>query len=250
MVKKVGIPKEDEIVLCVVKEITPFSAQCELLEYKDFVGSIFVNEVYSGLVNDIRDFVKENQIYVAKVIKVDAEKKFVDLSLKRVKEFEKKQKLEEYKIERKFEKILELSAKELNKTLEDAYKEFGDKILEKYGSLKNFFENATENENLLKIIPENWREKIKKYLESLKKEKEFEIKYVIKIQTLEKNGLEKIKEKLKEFENKKIEITYLGGAKYLAKIKTKNPKEDEKKLIKLINSLEKEFEIFEYWKKE
>ena len=248
MVKKLGSPKEDENVLCVVKEITPFSALCELIEYKDFSGIIPVTEVYSGLVNDIREFVKLNNLYVAKVIRVDKEKKIVELILKRVKEKEKKEKIEEYKKEKKYENILSLAAKELGKNLEDAYSEFGNKILEKYGSLTNFFENLTEEK--IKEIPKNWREKIEKLIEKLKKEKEVEIKYILKVQTLDKNGLEKIKNELKIFEDNDIEIKYIGGGKYLIKKISKNPKNDDKKILSLISNIKDKFEIFEYEKHE
>lgn len=245
--KKIGIPKENELVICIPKDISPFSITCSILEYPEFTGIININEVYTRWIEDIREYVKIGKIYVAKVLKVDSEKKILVLSLKRVKEEEEKRKREELKLENKYEKLLELVAKELGKTLEDAYKEFADKILKDFGSLHEFFIN--HKDKLEKYIPEKWLEKIKEYLEK-KEEKTYEIEYVIKVSTFKKDGLNLIKNFFEEFENKKIEVKYLGSGKYLVRKITKNPKKDEKNLINLIESGKNIFEVFEYKKHE
>ncbi|MEM5828520.1 MAG: hypothetical protein QW197_03425 [Candidatus Aenigmatarchaeota archaeon] len=245
--KKIGVPKENELVICIPKDISPFSITCSILEYPDFTGIININEVYTRWIEDIREYVKIGKIYVAKVLKVDKDKKILTLSLKRVKEDEEKKKREELKLENKYEKLLELVAKELGKTLEDAYKEFGDKILEEFGSLHEFFIN--HRDKLEKYIPEKWLEKIKEYLEK-KEEKIYEITYLLKVSTFKRDGLSLIKKFFEEFENKKIEVKYLGAGKYLVKKITKNPKKDEKNLINLIESGKSLFEVFEYKKYE
>lgn len=245
--RKIGLPKENEIVICIPKEISPFSITCNILEYPEFTGIININEVYTRWIEDIREYVKIGKIYVAKVLEVDVEKKIIILSPKRVKEEEKKRKMEELKSENRFEKILELAAKKLGKTLEDAYKEFGYKILENFDSLSNFFLNHQDKLNL--FVPEKWRNMILEFIEK-KKEKVYEISYILRISTFQNNGIKKIKDFFLNFENKEIGVRYLGSGKYLIRKISKNPKKDEKEILKLIEAGRNLFEIFEYKKHE
>jgi len=245
--RKVGVPKKGELVVCIPKDISPFSITCSILEYPEYTGIININEVYVRWIEDIREYVKIGQIQIAKVLSVDENKKLLTLSLKRVSEEEKKKKREELKLENKYEKILELAAKQLGKTLEDAYAEFGDKILENFGSLSNFFINH-KNE-MERFIPKEWIDTIRKFLEE-REEKTYEIAYVIRISTFKPDGLKIIKDFFKSFEEKGIEVKYLGSGKYLVRKLSKNPKKDEKQLISLIESGKSLFEIFEYKKHE
>jgi len=245
--RKIGIPKKGELVVCIPKDISQFSITCSILEYPEFTGIINVNEVYVRWIEDIREYVKIGKTYIAKILDVDKEKKILTLSLKRVTEEEEKRKREELKIENKYEKILELAAKKLGKTLDDAYKEFGNEILKNFGSLSNFFINHSKD--LEKFIPKEWLNLIKEFLEK-KEEKLYEISYLLKISSFKSEGLLLIKDFFKKFEEKNIEVKYLGSGKYLVKKISKNPKKDEKMLIKLIESGKEVFDIFEYQKHE
>lgn len=245
--RKIGDPKENELVICIPKDISPYSITCNILEYPEYTGIININEVYIRWIEDIREYVKINKTYVAKVLQIDKNKKIVTLSLKRVKEEEEKKKREELRLENRYEKILELAAKKLGKTLEDAYKEFGYEILKNFDSLSNFFIN--HKDKIEKFIPKEWIEVIKELLEK-KEEKVYEISYIVKASTFKTNGLEIIKNYFLNFENKNIEVKYLGSGKYLVRKISKNPKKDEKELIKLIEEGKNFFEVFEYKKHE
>ena len=58
--RKSGIPRRWEIVICQITKINPNSAFAKLVEY-DKTGMIHVSEVASGWVRDIREFLRENQ---------------------------------------------------------------------------------------------------------------------------------------------------------------------------------------------
>ncbi|MEM0243288.1 MAG: S1 RNA-binding domain-containing protein [Candidatus Aenigmatarchaeota archaeon] len=245
--RRFGAPKKNELVICIPKDISPFSITCSILEYSEFTGIININEVYTRWIEDIREYVKIGKTYIAKVLDVDEAKKIAILSLKRVKKDEEEKKKEELRLEKKYEKILELAAKKLGKTLEDAYKEFGYKILENFETLYNFFIN--HRDKLSEYIPKEWLEIMQDFLDK-KEEKNYEITYIIKISTFQKEGVNKIKEFFSQFEKNGIKITYLGAGKFLAKKNSKNPKKDEKMMLNLIESGKEIFEVYEYKKRE
>jgi translation initiation factor 2 subunit 1 len=69
----------------------PHGAYCELVEYKAD-AYLPIGEVASGWIKNIREFIKEGQKDVAKVVFVDQNKRALDISLKKVTAKEKKDK--------------------------------------------------------------------------------------------------------------------------------------------------------------
>lgn len=85
-------PEEGELVVATVKKVRDYGAFVRLEEYKGKEGFIHISEVSSGWVKNIRDFVKENQKIVARVVRVNPVKGQVDLSLKGIREDQKRKK--------------------------------------------------------------------------------------------------------------------------------------------------------------
>jgi translation initiation factor 2 subunit 1 len=237
MVRKKGLPKLGELVLCKVERITQFAAWCKLEEYPRVEGMIHISEVAGKHVYDIRDFVKEDKQYVAKVIKVDYQKNVVDLSLKRVSKREEKEKLNEFRREKRAEKILEQISKEVKKSLDQAYEEIGFLLQENFGGLLNAFEEIKKSQKLLDEleIGEEWKSAIKKVLERTFVERIVPIVGELKIKLYGGDGIEKIKNLLLELErNSGASVAYISAPRYRVEVKTKNPKEAEKKLVKCL----------------
>jgi translation initiation factor 2 subunit 1 len=237
MVRKKGLPELGELVLCRVERITQFAAWCKLEEYPGIEGMIHISEVAGKHVYDIRDFVKKDKQYVAKVIKVDYQKNVVNLSLKRVSEREEKEKLNEFRKEKRAEKILEQASKELKKSLDQGYEEVGFLLQENFGGLFNAFEEIRKSPKLLDElkVSEEWKTAIKKVLERTSVEKVVSIVGELKIKLYSSDGVEKIKNLLLELEkNAGASVTYISAPRYRVEVKTKNPKEAEKKLVKCL----------------
>ncbi|MEM5836575.1 MAG: translation initiation factor IF-2 subunit alpha [Candidatus Aenigmatarchaeota archaeon] len=240
MVKKRGLPQWGELVIVNVEKITPFAAWCKLVEYPEVEGMIHVSEVAGKWIYDIRDFVKVNKQYVAKVIKIDYQKNFVNLSLKRVSEEDEKEKMNSFRKEQRGEKLLEIAANKLGKTLDQAYEEVGFLLQEKFGSLLTPFEIVkSSEEELLKFgIKEEWIKAMKEVASSAFKEKEFVIKAELELKSYAKDGIEKIKKVLKEFANKTgASVKYISAPRYMVEIKGKDPKNLEKNLVKELEVL-------------
>ena len=93
MVRRRGLPSSGELVLCRVEKINPYSAYLSLQEYSGVEGMVHISEISSGWIKDIRNHLKVGQTVIAKVIR--AEKNNISLSIKRVDEKQRKDKIRE-----------------------------------------------------------------------------------------------------------------------------------------------------------
>ncbi len=248
MVKKRGLPEVHELVVVKVSEVTQFAAWCNLLEY-DAKGMIPISEAAGKWIFDVREVVKEGEIKVAKVIKVEEDKKLVHLSLKRVSKEDEKEKMNEFRKEERGEKLLEMAAKKLGKNLEQAYEEIGYLIKEKFGSLYDAIVNIKKNYNKLEKlgVSKEWLEAIMEIVEKSVKEKEVELKFEIELKSLEPNGIEVIKSILKEVEERTGGIVkYLSAPLYRLEVKTTDPKKDEKRVLNALEKIKSKYSSFSF----
>jgi len=109
-----------------------------------------VKEVAHGWVKYIRDFVREGNIVVCKVLRVSTERGHIDLSLKAVNDHQKRERIQEWKNEQRAEKLMEIVSQIQKKELEECYTEFGYELINKYGGLYQAFEEAAIDEETLK----------------------------------------------------------------------------------------------------
>jgi len=100
------LPDIGELVMGTVEKVKDFGVTVTLDEYPSVGGFIHITEVASGWVKYVRDYVREGQKVVCKVIRVESGKGVVDLSLKRVNEHQRREKIQEWKNETKAEKLL------------------------------------------------------------------------------------------------------------------------------------------------
>jgi len=222
--KKSGSPERNDLVICRILKIYPNSALAKLIEY-DVNGMIHVSEVASRWVRNIREFLKENQYIVCRVIKIEGND--IALSVKRVQKEDSSSRLNEFKREKKAEKMLELAAAKLNKTLDDAYREVGFKLQDEIGSLTKSFEVAIKNPELLKQkgIPKNWCDAIIDIAQKGYTEKNFEVVGKLKLICYRPDGVEVIKSILSKIENENIEVRYIAASDYVIIGRGKNIKQ-------------------------
>jgi len=240
LVKRKGLPAERELVLCTVQRITPFAAWCTLEEY-NAEGMIHISEVAGKWIHDIREFVKPNKQYIAKVVRVDEQKNLVNLSLKRVSKFDEKKKINEFRKGQRAEKILEHAGKELNKSLKQSYEEVGFLLQEQFGELFTAFEDIGESKDVLENleIPKNWKDALLKIIGKSFKEKEVVLKVELELKSYAEDGVERIKKVLSSLDANDIEITYISAPKYRLKLKTNDPKNAEKNLREKLEAIVK-----------
>lgn len=127
-------PEVGDLVIATVVKITSYGAYVRLDEYEK-EGLLHVSEVASRWVRNIRDYVREGQKVVLKVLRVQANKGQVDLSRRRVTKRDKKEKIQSWKKDRKAESLLRTTAEKLNISFEEAYEKAGVLIENAFGEL-------------------------------------------------------------------------------------------------------------------
>lgn len=247
--KKKGFPEEDKLVICTVKKILPHSIFVSLDEYDNKEGLIHISEVSPGRIRNIRDFIRENKVIVCKVLNVNEEKSQIDISLRRVSLNQRKKKEEEYKQEQKSEKLIGLLAKTEKISMEEFYEQIGNKIIENYGSLSNFFNEVLLNEKEVSKDP-NLNKGLYKSLITLIKEKiklpEVKLEANIVLQTQEPNGIEIIKKTFRKIEDfakskdYKIRLSYISAPRYNLTVSATNYK-DAEKILKEVSEFTLDF---------
>ena len=230
--KKQTFPEESELVLCTVTSVQFHSVFVDLDEYEKG-GMIHISEVSPGRIRNIRDFVKEGKKIVCKVLRINKEKGYIDLSLRRVNESEKRKKVDAVKKEQNAEKIVEIAAAKIGIKTEQLYNEISAKIIEKYFSLHEFFENVVKDDSILESL-EIDKKRLKIIEETIKqriKPSEVEISGKLKITIFAPNGIGIIRDSLKSAEDaakNKISLSYLGSGLYRFMVKAPDYKEAEK----------------------
>jgi translation initiation factor 2 subunit 1 len=227
-----------ELVVCKISRVNPNSAFAVLDEYDKCEGMIHISEISSGWVNDIRKFVKVGDGMIAKVMNVD-ESGHVGLSIKRVDAKQKNDKMREFNQNNRAEKMLEMAAKNMKKTLTQAYNEVGYKLQENFPSLYDAFKKAMENPKLLaeRGIPEKWVDVLKGVAEKNIELKEFEFKAMLTLKTNKPDGIKGIKNLLSKAKEMGLSINYIAAPNYMVKYKTMQAKKGEKEFTDKLNKI-------------
>ena len=237
MIKK-EYPEEGELVVGTVIKVQNFGAFITLDEYPNKEGFIHIAEVATGWVKRIRNHIKEKQKVVCKVLNVDQYKDHIDLSLKRVNEHQKRDKIQEWKNTQKSEKLFEMLAKKLGKTAQQCYKDFGNALIKKYGTLYAAFEECAYDINTLKNdgFKGEWLKAFEEIAKANISIPFVDIKGFINIKSWLPDGINHIKKALSEsekteFEDVDIKIKYIGAPQYIITVKAPDYKiaEDEMK---------------------
>src|SRR3989338_5941807 len=107
-----NLPELNEYVVCKVTKILDYGVFADLVEYQGYSGFVHISQVASGWIKNIRNFAKENEVRVAKVLHVDEEKKQIDLSFTKVSTSDERARLDAWKKMKRAQKLVEIIAKE------------------------------------------------------------------------------------------------------------------------------------------
>lgn len=219
MLRTSEYPEIGDLVICSVQNVKNFGAFVSLDEYGNKEGFIHIAEVATGWIKYIRDYVREGQKVVCKVLKVDESKGHVDLSLKQVNEHQRREKIQEWKNEQKAEKLLEMVGERSGMGLEELYEEVGSKMTEDFGSLYRAFEEVSLDESMLK--EEGYKGKWTKEFIQVAKENivppEVSIDAYVEVTCPLPDGVDHIRGALAQAEQSdhvSIKVQYIGAPRY------------------------------------
>ncbi len=221
-------PERGELVVCTAEALRPFGVFVRLEEYEGKEGLIHISEVTTGWVRHLRDYVREGQKVVCKVLQVDAQRGHIDLSLKKVKEGQKKERITEWKQDKKAEKWLSLALSDTAPSSTEEFKRIEAKLSEAYGSLYNAFEEVvkTGKEALTCLgVAEEYAEAVHEVAVANMRLPSVQILGFLELTCPLPDGVEKIKEALRAAEGVKgakkeaeLECLYLGAPKYKMRV--------------------------------
>ena len=244
MIKK-EYPEEGELVIGTVAKVQNFGAFISLDEYPEREGFIHIAEIATGWVKRIRNHIKEKQKVVCKVLHVDAAKDHVDLSLKRVNDHQKRDKIQGWKNKQKSEKLMGMVAKQIGNTIEQCYKEFGNNLIKKYDSLYGAFEECAYDVNTLKNdgFDGNWLKEFEAVAKSNISIPFVEIKGHINVNSWRPDGITHIQDALSQAEQSKyedveIQVKYVGAPHYMVTVKAPDYKIAEEEMKKAVERVE------------
>jgi len=232
-------------VIGTVYRILEHGAYVLLDEYGGLEAYAPINEVVQSWFHDIKDYLRLGQKTVFRVIRVDARRRLIDVSLRKVREEEKREKLARWKRTLKGVKLLELVAKKLNMPLDKALQDFGWKLEDYYGDFLSIFENVAKHgagdlrklglsDDVINAINEVAKERIE--VEST------EISGVIRIISIKPDGVRHVREvllKAMDLARKEgvdgVRIYTIGPPRYRIDIVGKDPKKLELVLKDVVN---------------
>jgi translation initiation factor 2 subunit 1 len=236
MVKLTPYPEEGELVICTVRDVKGFGAFVTLTEYQNREGFIHVAEVATGWVKYIRDHVREGQKVVCKVLRVDPVKEHIDLSLKQVNDHARKEKIQEWKNEQRAEKLFEIVGQNLKRPLEDCYTEFGNALVEKFGTLYSAFEETALDARVLEKegLKGAWTKAFAAVAHENIVPPMVQVHGYLELTCGGKDGVRRIREALVKANQSKggssVEIQYLGAPRYRIEVRALDYKAAEDQL--------------------
>jgi translation initiation factor 2 subunit 1 len=244
MIKK-EYPDEGELVVGTAVKVQNFGAFVTLDEYPGKEGFIHIAEIATGWVKRIRNHIKEKQKVVCKVLNVDEHKQHIDLSLKRVNEHQKRDKIQEWKNSQKSRKLLEMVAKQIGKTVDQCYNDFGKDLIKRYGALYTAFEEAAYDiESFEKEgFKGDWLKSFEEVAKSNITIPFVDIKGYIILTCWTPDGIKHIRNALSEaekseYEDVEIKVKYIGAPQYIVTVKAPDYKIAEEQLKKAVDSIQ------------
>ena len=141
-------PDEGELVVATIKTVKQNGAYVDLDEYEGIEGFIFIGEIASGWVKNIRGFVREGQRVICKVMRTRRDGTSLELSLKSVSEERRRDRLQEWKNEQRAQQLLKVLGEKIGWS-EDQVAEQASELVDAFGTLYTAFEEAAMQEGAL-----------------------------------------------------------------------------------------------------
>jgi translation initiation factor 2 subunit 1 len=237
-------PEAGDLVIATIETVTDYGAYARLDEYAKR-GLLHVSEISSSWIRNIRDFVREGQKMVLKVLRVDLEKGHIDLSLRRVTKRERIEKVLSWKKDRKAEALLKGVAEKVGMPVEEVYEKAGTLIEEKYG-LYEGFEKAVRGgtEVLTEIgVPDDLAKAFVEVAQERIHVKLVKVKGTLEIRCLKPNGVKLIKEaflnakKTEKAKDADVRFYVVAAPKYSVEVLAENYKRAEEILQNVSQSV-------------
>ncbi len=233
-------PEPGDLVIATIESVMDYGAYANLDEYSRR-GFLHISEISSARIRNVRDFVRENQKLVLKVVRTDREKGHIDLSLRRVTKRERIEKIKSWKKERKGDALLHAVAEKVGLPINEFTQTTGALLEEKFGLYEGFEKAAKEGPDfLVKLgVKEDVANAIAAVAEERIKIKLVKVRGTLEIRCMKPNGVRCIKEafdkskELKGIKDAKVGFYVIAAPKYNVEVSAENWKRAEEVLDKV-----------------
>jgi len=226
-------PEVGDLVIATIETVTDYGAYAKLDEF-DKRGLLHVSEISSSWIRNIRDFVREGQKVVLKVLRVDQEKGHIDLSLRRVTKRERIEKIMVWKKERKADALLRGVAEKTGLSVDEIFQKIVPTVEQKYDLYEAFEKAAIEGAEVLTDlgIAENIAAAFAEVAQERIHVKLVKVRGVLEVKVAKPNGVKVIKEAFHKARGEKIKdakITFyvIAAPKYSIEVQAENYKRAE-----------------------
>lgn len=212
-VRKNKLPKEGEVVIGKISSVKDGVVTIELLEYGNAPGLILSGELSKRRFKSISQVAKVGNVEVCQVLKVEDDKGFIDLSLKRVSDKEKQECRDEFSKTKLAYQIIAKACKLSGQSIKDTYESWAYEKEEEYGTLFSYF--AHIKNNMVELDTEPNGKYFKKVIEEQFIASTFKVRADVEV-TCAKGGIQGIKEAFDEAgrEDSDLEMVLLKSPIY------------------------------------
>lgn len=225
-------PSPGDLLLCTVKIIHPHCAFVTLNEYAGLEGMIHISEVSSSWIKNIRNHVREGKKIVCKVMRVDVERGHINLSIRRVTEFDRREKFNSIKRANRVEKMMERISTALGATPGDVAKII-EILTNGFTEAYFAFEDAARNGPQVLIekkIPKEWAEAIAKIAAKNITFPLVEVSGMLMLTSMQSDGVDQVRGVLTALKNAGLIVQYVSAPNYNVTVKGGDYKSAERKM--------------------
>ncbi len=245
-----GLPKPRSLVVARVIEVDEYGAKVELLEYVGRQAYIPRAQVASVRIRNIRDFVREGQIVVGRVLRVDEKKEEIDLTLKFIRKEEAERKLSEWKRNRRGVTIMLEAARKLGRD-EKKVMMLARKLLRSYTDVLAAIEEAILRGTEV-LVKEGFDKELAEKIVELGAERvtipTYESRFIIEARCYAPDGAIALRRALtaglnearKKFKDVELHFTNIGSPRYLLRARSHDPKQLRQAAELIISLADKE----------
>jgi translation initiation factor 2 subunit 1 len=238
--QKLEWPEPGDLIVATVKTVMDYGVYANLDEYNKR-GFLHISEISSARIRNIRDFVRENQKMVLKVLRVDVEKGHIDLSLRRVTKRERIEKVKSWKKDRKGDALLYVVAERAGLSREEVYQKVGAVLEETYGLYDGFEKVLKEGTAVLTQlnVSEDLATVVFQVAEERIKVKTVKVWGVLEVRCSRPNGVKCIQDafreakKAHESKDSQIHFSVIAAPKYRVEVSADNWKRAEEILSRI-----------------
>ncbi len=232
-------PAVDEPVVGLVKRVEKYGAYLDLLDYPGWEGFVHVSEISLKWIRNIRDYLREGQRDVFRVLRVNLAAKQADVSLRRISQKEREENMRLWKRKQRLIRILKFLSERSGRNEEELRKLIVEPALRRGLSLYDVLLEALEEESLPSWmeIDENLAKLLMEIVAQEIKIREVTVQGILIMSVPRGDGVEVIRRAvslgLEAARKEDVSITTMGAPRYLVRVKAEDM-ESGRKIIEKV----------------